>query len=56
MEGRLYLNFHTPPTNPGGEIRGNMLVVPEPTTFGLVALGAAAFLGMRLRAARSRKS
>ena len=47
-EGRLYLNFHTP-TNSGGEIRGNMVVVPEPTSLGLVAIGAAALFLARRR-------
>ena len=36
-----YLNIHTP-TFPGGEIRGDIVVVPEPSTIGL--LGAAGLL------------
>lgn len=42
LEGRTYINIHTD-TNPGGEIRGNLIPVPEPSTFGLVAFGAAPF-------------
>jgi hypothetical protein len=38
FQGRLYINAHTQ-LNPGGEIRGN-IVVPEPTTISLVALAA----------------
>lgn len=36
-----YLNIHTP-TFPGGEIRGDIVAVPEPSTIGL--LGAAGLL------------
>ena len=43
LEGRLYINAHTG-TNGGGEIRGNLIPVPEPSTIGLVGLGAALFL------------
>jgi hypothetical protein len=35
--GKLYINIHTP-TNPGGEIRG-YLVVPEPSSLALLATG-----------------
>lgn len=43
MAGRLYMNFHTN-QYPGGEIRGALLVTPEPATVlllgsGLLALG-----------------
>jgi len=42
--GRTYLNLHSLPNFPGGEIRGFLQVVPEPSTYalmvsGLVALG-----------------
>ena len=36
---RAYLNIHTTVV-PGGEIRGFLLPVPEPTTLGLMGLGA----------------
>jgi hypothetical protein len=45
--GRLYINVHTP-TNGGGEIRGNLLPVPEPAIGGLIALVAIP-MGMRRR-------
>lgn len=49
FEGRIYMNVHTG-TNGGGEIRGNLIQVPEPSTVGFVAFGAAAFL-LRRRSA-----
>ena len=45
MASQLYLNVHTP-TNGGGEIRGNMVVVPEPSTALLAGFG---LLGLTLR-------
>ena len=43
FQNRLYLNVHTG-ANGGGEVRGFLVPVPEPTTalFGLTALGALA--------------
>jgi hypothetical protein len=41
LEGRTYLNFHTVQF-PGGEIRGQIQVVPEPSTYLLMATGMAA--------------
>lgn len=38
--GLSYINFHTTQF-PGGEIRGQLQVVPEPATVGLLALGLA---------------
>jgi len=36
LAGELYINIHTT-TNPGGEIRGQ--IVPEPSTLGMLSLG-----------------
>lgn len=41
LNGLSYLNFHTVQF-PGGEIRGQIQVVPEPSTFALLGGGAAA--------------
>ena len=40
LAGRFYMNVHTT-ANPGGEIRGNLVVVPEPSAllFGAASLG-----------------
>ncbi|MEQ1853205.1 MAG: CHRD domain-containing protein [Chthoniobacteraceae bacterium] len=38
MASQLYINIHTA-TNGGGEIRGNLVAVPEPSSVGLAALG-----------------
>lgn len=40
LTGGLYINVHTQ-DHAGGEIRGQILVVPEPATAGLLALGLA---------------
>jgi hypothetical protein len=50
--GRSYINFHTV-QNPGGEVRGTLEVVPEPTTVGLMAAGLAL---VGLRSVRRRKA
>jgi hypothetical protein len=53
LNGRAYVNFHTV-QNPGGEIRGNFnAVVPEPSTYVLMASGLA---GLGLIARRRRVS
>jgi hypothetical protein len=50
-EGRAYFNIHTD-VFPGGEIRG-FLVVPEPTTFSLIAIGGMAVLFAARKARRN---
>jgi CHRD domain len=47
LNGQFYLNVHTA-VNGGGEIRGNLVVVPEPSVVVLGVLGAGALL-FRLR-------
>ena len=51
LAGGAYLNFHTV-QNPGGEIRGTLQVVPEPSTIALMA-GGFALLGIRFARRRS---
>ena len=46
--GRLYINVHTG-TNGPGEIRGNLLPVPEPGTYALLVIGAGALVAMSRR-------
>jgi hypothetical protein len=48
-QSRLYINIHTA-LNGGGEIRGNIVPIPEPAGSGLVILGAG-LLGLRRRRA-----
>jgi hypothetical protein len=48
LNGRSYINFHTVQFG-GGEVRGNLAVVPEPSTVAL--LGAAGLLALRRRRA-----
>lgn len=47
QEGRLYINVHTS-VNPGGEIRGYM-IVPEPATLALFTLGTLSILPLLRR-------
>jgi hypothetical protein len=48
LAGRSYINFHTT-QNGGGEIRGALTVVPEPSTFVLLGLGIAGAVAARRR-------
>jgi hypothetical protein len=43
FNGLYYMNVHTS-TFPGGEIRGQLLIVPEPATAWLLGIGAASLL------------
>lgn len=48
LAGLWYLNLHTT-TSPGGEIRGQVTVIPEPTALLLVGGGLVALGTLRLR-------
>ena len=47
LAGQTYFNIHTPGIYSGGEIRGQILVIPEPSTLTLVGLGV---VGLAVRA------
>lgn len=49
FDGNLYLNVHTA-SNPGGEIRGNLRVVPEPSMCVIFTLIGLSGVSTRLRA------
>jgi hypothetical protein len=48
FDGRFYLNFHTA-VNGAGEIRGQLIPVPEPTSLALVGVAGALGVWRRVR-------
>jgi hypothetical protein len=48
LAGRSYINFHTV-QNPPGEIRGQILPIPEPSTYALLGIGLATVIGFTRR-------
>ena len=52
IAGQAYLNFHTA-QNGGGEIRGAITAVPEPSTYALLATGLGAIGGIAWRRRRT---
>ena len=53
LASEYYMNVHTP-TNGGGEIRGQLVVVPEPTGATLALLGVGLLSARRSRRSRPR--
>jgi hypothetical protein len=52
LAGRAYINFHTTQFG-GGEIRGNLVAVPEPATYALLLAGLAVVAGVARRRGRA---
>jgi CHRD domain/PEP-CTERM motif len=52
LAGESYLNIHTS-FAPGGEIRGFLVLVPEPATLTLIGIGSAAALLRRRKVAKN---
>jgi hypothetical protein len=52
LSNQDYINFHTT-QNPGGEIRGQILAVPEPASLALASIGAIGLLAGALSRRRS---
>jgi hypothetical protein len=48
LTSHAYINFHTTQFG-GGEIRGTLLIVPEPATLSLIVLGSVSLLALRRR-------
>jgi len=51
--GQWYFNIHTAPNFGGGEIRAQLVLVPEPSVMALLILGGIAVSGAYLRRRRS---
>lgn len=55
LAGRSYINFHTV-QYPGGEIRGQLVATPEPSSLALAGIGAIGLIGFGwLRPKRTRR-
>lgn len=48
LDGKYYINIHTA-ANPGGEIRGNLVVIPEPGSFAFALFSMVLIAGRRRR-------
>jgi hypothetical protein len=55
LTGHAYINFHTTQFG-GGEIRGFLTVVPEPSSIVLLGMGATGLVGWAMRRAKIRNS